>query len=1362
MTSSRALEPLFSQLYQPCLLTVAPTMALLEVLLQMCQCSTSYAVVQSPQVGLLTDREIVRAIAAGTRLADCSIADVMLHQPVTISEAAATNPFTVFQALRAQRIRYLPVVDAAGQVLGVLTPEAVLNALQPTDLLRLRQVAEVMETKVIVATASTLVQQLAMRMAAAEVSSIVIVAAGASETAVQIPIGLVNAWDIVQLQVAGANLTHLVAAQVMRTPLVSLSPQDSLWHAHQQMRHSNLHGLVAVNDRRELLGVVSPTNILRALDPIDLYATISNLRQTVDEQAAMLAVERETHQRLTQELVESQRRSQVAEARLSQILDSAIVAVSHFRVFPDGTWQWDERSPGCEHLFGYRADELLAQPNLWLSQIFPEDLESVIQPVLRSLTADQTTTLEYRFYHKDGSVRWISAHLTIRRNQHSSGWAITAVETDMTDRVDAEIRYQTVVAELEQRLAERTAALQQAHRSLAAHTGEREDLEEELHAAQNKLSDILNQVLAAITSYRIAADGQVECLYRSAGSEMLFGFTAEELGSDDRVWESRVYPGDLDVSLDQLVDRFAEQPVLNFEFRFYRKDGSLRWIASTVTARWDETTQSWIVTLVEVDITDRKQAEAAQVVLNREVQQLNQELLQSQAKLNDVLNNANAAIVSLRISVEGQVECDYRSPACAAVFGYTVEELQADPSLWPSRVHPDDRHRTDPKQFMSELETQNELTQEFRFYHRDGSLRWIAGNYSARWDDTRQCWIATLIDIDITARKQAEAAHAALHCEVQQLNQQLQASQVKLNDILNTVNAAIASFRVYADGRLECEYRSAGCEAVYGYTTAEMVGPDNLWAKRVHPSDVDRVHVANVVQECAAEGSVMRDYRFYHKDGSLRWISCTYTMRWNDALQCWIATLIESDITAQKQVVETQARLNRHIQQLNADLEQQVKARTAQLQLAYEFESTLKQITDQVRDSLDETQILQNAVRALAQRLGVNCCNAALFNFDTGTSQICFEYAPLVSPTEGRVFQMDDYPVLYRQLLDGWHFQFCSLRPNPQRGRQTRLTCPILDDQGVLGALWLINDPEHEFSDQDIRLVQQVANQCAIALRQSRLYQAAQAQVEELQRLDQLKDDFLSTISHELRTPMASIQLAIDLLESSLDLSEYASTDTDPDTDSPEFYLEILRDQCRRETTLLNNLLDFTRLTAGTQALMPAEIDLQTWLPQFLPPFVERTRSQQQSLDFDLPSRPVTVTIDPTVLEHIITELLNNACKYTPAHAQIRLSVQVRRDTKAGASSKAAYLILQVRNSGVEIPARERHRIFDRFYRIPNNDPWKFGGTGLGLALVKKQVELLQGTIRVTSRSGWTIFTVQLPTELIRSPRSSLDSGSCP
>lgn len=426
-----------------------------------------------------------------------------------------------------------------------------------------------------------------------------------------------------------------------------------------------------------------------------------------------------------------------------------------------------------------------------------------------------------------------------------------------------------------------------------------------------------------------------------------------------------------------------------------------------------------------------------------------------------------------------------------------------------------------------------------------------------------------------------------------------------------------------------------------------------------------------------------------------------------------------------------QSELFRQVQRLNAELERKVRARTAELELAFDFEATLKRITDRVRDSLDESQILQTAVQELGAVLGVKCCQAALYDLDVGVSTICYEYTTSGTPSQGRVVQMSNLPEFYAQLLEGQCFQFCSMFATLIPDEVAILVCPIFDDKGIIGDLWLINHKYYGFHEQDIRLVQQVANQCAIAIRQARLYQASQAQVEELEKLNRLKDDFLSTVSHELRTPVANIKMAIEMLE--IVLKQAGILDTE--SNKAARYFQILHDECQREINLINNLLDLSRLEAGTEPLMLIPLDPNIWIPSIAEPFIERAREQQQQLNVEFPSKLPMLTTDLSDLERILSELLHNACKYTPLGGTITVSAQATATT----------LQLNVSNSGSEIPERELTHIFDKFYRIPNNDPWKHGGTGLGLALVKKLVEHLNGTIHVESSGGQTTFTLKLP-----------------
>lgn len=423
------------------------------------------------------------------------------------------------------------------------------------------------------------------------------------------------------------------------------------------------------------------------------------------------------------------------------------------------------------------------------------------------------------------------------------------------------------------------------------------------------------------------------------------------------------------------------------------------------------------------------------------------------------------------------------------------------------------------------------------------------------------------------------------------------------------------------------------------------------------------------------------------------------------------------------------------LNKLNAKLELQVQQRTAELEKAIAWEAMLKRITDRVRDSLDQHQILQQAVKELALVLHGSSCNAALYDLAQSTSTIAYEYTTDIPGSQGRVARMNDYPELYTQLLNGHYFQFCSITPNPVRGRVAMLACPIFDNEGILGDLWLVKRADYAFSEFEIRFVQQAANQCAIALRQAKLYQAAQAQVQELETLNRLKDDFLSAVSHELRTPMTNMKMAILMLEiavKKVTLQEPIALDVPLKLDH---YLTILKQECEREIQLINDLLDLQRLESGSQSLDQETIDLREWLMPRLHLFQDRIDSHQQQFVIKIPKNLPPITTNLHNFDRIISELVNNACKYTPTGEKIQVIV----------TRKENYLQITVSNSGVEIPAPEQTKVFDKFYRMASNDPWKQGGTGLGLALVRQMVEQLRGTIVLRSHTKVTKFIVRLP-----------------
>ncbi len=443
-------------------------------------------------------------------------------------------------------------------------------------------------------------------------------------------------------------------------------------------------------------------------------------------------------------------------------------------------------------------------------------------------------------------------------------------------------------------------------------------------------------------------------------------------------------------------------------------------------------------------------------------------------------------------------------------------------------------------------------------------------------------------------------------------------------------------------------------------------------------------------------------------------------------------------LATQVSIAIQQSELYQQVVELNTNLENQVKERTKELQLALDYEAIIKRISDDVRDSLDENQILQVAVWELAVALNIDGCDSALYNIEEATATVSYEYTTSLPASQGKVIQMADFQEGYNQLLQGQYFQFCQLVPG-SRGAVAMLASPIFDDRGVLGDLWLFKPQTHGFSDLEIRLVQQVANQCAIAMRQARLYQASQVQVVELEKLNNLKDDFLSTVSHELRTPLANMKMAIQMLGITLNRSqELFSELRKPASEQNKVarYYQILQNECERELILIDDLLNLQQMYAGVQPLLLTSINLQTWLPEIAEPFRQRLHSQEQKLTIEVAQEVPNLIGDSASLARVFSELLDNACKYTPPGEKIIIK----------AVNKAEIMQISTINSGVEIPTSERERVFDRFYRIPDSDRWKQGGTGLGLALVKQILSRIGGKIELADCDrGQTCFIVELP-----------------
>ena len=293
------------------------------------------------------------------------------------------------------------------------------------------------------------------------------------------------------------------------------------------------------------------------------------------------------------------------------------------------------------------------------------------------------------------------------------------------------------------------------------------------------------------------------------------------------------------------------------------------------------------------------------------------------------------------------------------------------------------------------------------------------------------------------------------------------------------------------------------------------------------------------------------------------------------------------------------------------------------------------------------------------------------------------------------------------------------------------LVIPLLVGEQALGTIWIVShEPTRQFDLEDVRVMSSLANFTAAALNHTQARHDAemamrheQAAHQAAEQATRARDEFFAAASHELRTPLSNIKMALQLL----------SLINQPER--REQYLQILQKECDREIALVDDLLNLQCLEAGADACDRSPVQLQVWLASLVKPFIYRTQAAGQSLHLDLPSELPVLLIDLAKLERVVTELVNNACKYTPAGQEMTLMLKLTPDQ----------LVLSMSNTGIEIPGDALPRIFEKFYRVPDAAVAEQMGTGLGLALVQRLVEQLGGCIRATSHSNLTTFTIDLP-----------------
>ena len=230
----------------------------------------------------------------------------------------------------------------------------------------------------------------------------------------------------------------------------------------------------------------------------------------------------------------------------------------------------------------------------------------------------------------------------------------------------------------------------------------------------------------------------------------------------------------------------------------------------------------------------------------------------------------------------------------------------------------------------------------------------------------------------------------------------------------------------------------------------------------------------------------------------------------------------------------------------------------------------------------------------------------------------------------------------------------------------------------------------------------------------------------ERDRLDRMKDEFVLTASHELRSPLTSVQGFAELLMMDRDSLTQRQVET----------VEIILDNCRHLVRLLNDLLDLARSDAGRLTIRPRPTQLASLVEEVVRTLRAQTDGSKQTLTEVIEPNLPLVEVEPDRIRQILVNLITNAHEYSPERASIQVTARV---ADGGVE-------INVTDNGPGIPPAQMEHIFERFVRGDAGLTQRVGGTGLGLAISKSLVELHGGTIGVDSEVGrGSTFTVRLP-----------------
>jgi signal transduction histidine kinase len=407
----------------------------------------------------------------------------------------------------------------------------------------------------------------------------------------------------------------------------------------------------------------------------------------------------------------------------------------------------------------------------------------------------------------------------------------------------------------------------------------------------------------------------------------------------------------------------------------------------------------------------------------------------------------------------------------------------------------------------------------------------------------------------------------------------------------------------------------------------------------------------------------------------------------------------------------------------------------AQAQHRLQGMSALVEMAQQVTGNLRVEHVMETTVQRLQELLAARASTIALLSEDG--SELVVEAAAGIKPQYHHVRIKLGEGVSGRAISEmrtiyvrDSHAESDFLFFDPVL--RSLLVVPLVERNKVIGTLTVDSDRPHAFSDSDIQLMTIAAAQVSVAIANARLFEEVEERAaelaeayEELQESDRLKDELVQNVSHELRTPLTFIRGYVDLL---ID-GEMGAVNSDQLS-----ALNIVSQKTSEVTRLVEDIMALQRIRADN--LLLEEFSMRELLLETLALHQLNVSSRGLELKLEVARGAAMIEGDRGRITQVLNNLIGNAMKFSPDGGTIRLALEEQED----------YVQVSVADDGIGVPPDKLNRIFERFYQIDGSARRRFGGAGIGLAIVKRIVEAHQGEIWVESElSRGSRFTFRLP-----------------